>query len=84
MTEIDNLIGYYKFKSPYHKNKWLPFEVVGDSFSKEFPLICRTVEYKGRKKIKIKSEWTLQSVTDMVKTGKLKPVNDINEYLKLK
>jgi len=59
-----NLEGFYKVKSPYHKTeKYLPFHIVYDRGEK---LYCETIEYKGRAINKVEDYWTRESIEKMI------------------
>lgn len=72
IDEINEIKGTYYFKSPYHKNKQLPFVVTGYSHSSDFPVQVLTVEYKGHVALPVESGYSLSSVQDMILRGFLK------------
>lgn len=63
------MIGEYSFKSPYHKNKRLPFFVIRINSDTVF---CETVEYKGHHKKHISGNWSLNHIKAMVNSGFLR------------
>ena len=67
-AEIKNLVGNYLIRNPYTKGnkKTLPFNVLGESFSTEYPVKVETIEYKGTKRNKIVSNYTVESVLSIL------------------
>lgn len=61
----------YTFKSPYHKCKRLPFNVICIN-QHDNRAYCETVEYKGWEKEWINGHWTLESIQKMIDSGYLK------------
>lgn len=60
-----NIIGLWKFKSPYHKNKWLPFLVKSNNE-------VETVEYRGKTAYKTKSKYeNIQETLEKIKAIKV-------------
>lgn len=73
--EIINVLkGEYTFKSPYHKNKRLPFNIIGYSLNEERPVEVETVEYKGWTRSVICSNYTLKTTLEFIVSGKMKRV----------
>ena len=71
--KITEYLGTYKVRSPYHHNKWLPFEIDRiNYFNGAFPLHVSAVEYKGRKRYEIQSDYSIEVINEMIKTGKLR------------
>ena len=71
---IEVLKGEYTFKSPYHKNKRLPFNIIGYSLNEERPVEVETVEYKGWTRSVICSNYTLKTILEFIVSGKMKRV----------
>lgn len=66
------LEGTYKHKSPYHKNKQLPFIVTGRVYREEFPIECIVVEYRGWKRNTFTTGYKYADVKKMIDSGFLK------------
>lgn len=60
------LAGQYNFKSPYHKNKKLPFNIESDGY-------VSTIEYKGWTAYMVQCYYTNEGLNELVNSGKLKP-----------
>jgi hypothetical protein len=71
---IEAIKGNYTFKSPYHKNKRLPFTVVGESIYPEFPVDVRTVAYRGWEKENVFTQYTIESIEEKIQSKFLKRV----------
>ena len=70
------IYGRYTVKSPYHKNKRLPFNIIG-TFS-EGTVLVETVEYEGSSSINVTSSYRIDDIEARIKEGFLKRrVNDI-------
>ncbi|MDD4353593.1 MAG: hypothetical protein PHN56_03990 [Candidatus Nanoarchaeia archaeon] len=64
--------GSYKFVSPYHKNKkYLPFAIIGKSYSADFPIECETVMYCGWNKSIVLTGYTVESLLEKINSGYL-------------
>jgi len=62
--------GGYMFKSPYHKNKkMLPFNIVGKSYTDDFPIQVNTVSYRGWNKEDITTGYTIKGLLDKINSG---------------
>ncbi|MEN9655887.1 MAG: hypothetical protein RL311_819 [Bacteroidota bacterium] len=63
-TQIKNLVGNYLIRNPYTKGnkKNLPFNVLGESFSTEYPVKVETFEYNGKNRNKVVANYTIESV----------------------
>lgn len=68
-SEHSALIGDYTFKSPYHKNKRLPFRVFSISNGQA---TCETVEYRGWTKNIVNGKWPLEEIYRLINTGYLR------------
>lgn len=78
-TKINRLKGLYTFESPYHQDKRkLPFNIIGNSFSDEYPLQVETVEYRGYTESKINTNYKIEVVEEYIKTGLLTKVKEPN------
>lgn len=64
------IYGRYTVKSPYHKNKRLPFNIVG-TFS-EGTVLVETVEYKGSSSMNVTSSYKIGDIEERIKEGFLK------------
>lgn len=64
-----DLIGEYTLKSPYHKRKRLPFNVISCFIDREFNMVVETVEYKGKTRHEIKTNYTSKSIREMIEKG---------------
>ena len=71
--QVNSISGLYTFKSPYHENKRLPFNVLGYEPLSEYEVSVYTVEYRGRKKSDIKTVYKFEDVKRMIENGYLKP-----------
>lgn len=76
MAGISDVIGKYTFKSPYHKNKRLPFTIISVNRFRDNTAEVQTVEYKGWKAEYIHDYWDLKSVLKMISTGFLIKTED--------
>ena len=79
--KINALKGLYTFKSPYHEDeRKLPFEVIGNSYNKEFPVQVKTVEFRGYNKKEITTGYTVESIEQKIESGFLTKVEapDLN------
>lgn len=79
--KINALKGLYTFKSPYHEDeRKLPFEVIGNSYNKDFPVQVKTVEFKGYKKYDIENNYSIDTVQRYIESGFLTKVEapDLN------
>jgi len=71
--EIVNILkGEYTLKSPYHKNKRLPFNILGYSFDEGRPVIVHTFEYKGWVKHDVDTVYSLKTVLEFIMSGLIK------------
>ncbi len=61
------MIGNYKFKSPYHKNKELPFNVEYKSYDGKYKIY--TEEYKGWKCYPIDAYYKAEDIKEMITKG---------------
>jgi hypothetical protein len=68
---MENIIGNYSLKSPYHKNKRLPFSI--RRINQNNTAFCETVEYKGWKRFDVSGDWCLDNLKEMIASGFLKP-----------
>lgn len=59
--------GNYTFKSPYHKNKRLPFNLLGVSGDR---ISVYTVEYKGWTKYDHYGDYTVESLESLLPSFK--------------
>ena len=60
----------FTVKSPYHKNKRLPFRIIGFT---EYPIIfVLTQEYKGKVKNDVTSIYNLDTILEWIESGFLK------------
>lgn len=76
---IEALKGMYQFISPYHDDKRkLPFEVIGNSYNKDFPIKVETVEYRGFEEKKVTDDYKIEVVEDFIKSGFLTKVKATN------
>jgi len=65
--------GDYTLKSPYHKNKRLPFIITGRQwFTPEHPIEVNTVEYKGWTKHDINTGYSIESIKWLIESGTIK------------
>ena len=69
---IEVLKGEYTLKSPYHKNKRLPFNILGYSCNEDYPIMVHTVEYKGWNKHNVDTNYTLKTVLEFIMSGLIK------------
>jgi hypothetical protein len=69
---INSIKGTYHHKSPYHKNKKLPFIITGGFFSNDYPVECIVIEYKGWSKNTILTGYTIESIRDKLSSGRFK------------
>lgn len=79
--KINALKGLYTFKSPYHEDqRKLPFEVIGNSYNKEFPVQVKTVEFRGYNKKEITTGYTVESIEQKIESRFLTKVEapDLN------
>ena len=68
---LNNHKGNYSFKSPYHKNKRLPFNIIGRSYDDNFPIQVNTVSYRGWTKECISTGYTIESILDKINSKHL-------------
>jgi len=67
---IKKVKGLYTFKSPYHKNKRLPFFITGNTyFNDEFPVEVHTIEYRGRQKTDVVTGYSVAAIKHMIENG---------------
>jgi hypothetical protein len=59
------IAGTYLVKSPYHKNKMLPFNIESDGY-------VSTVEYKGWQAYLSQGYYTIESLTSLIESGTIK------------
>ena len=64
--------GNYEVKSPYHKNKMLPFTITGGIYDKEYPIEVSTVEYKGWTPNYFTTGYTEERIRQMLVAGIIK------------
>lgn len=69
---ISNMKGNYLIRNPYTKGnkKTLPFDVLGISFDEKYPVEVKTVEYKGWKRNVVYSNYTIESVMQIINGAK--------------
>jgi hypothetical protein len=70
---MGKLTGDYKFKSPYHKNKYLSFNILYRSFDGTYRVF--TEEYKGHKRFEVDNYYPESNLTDMINKGILLKTN---------
>jgi hypothetical protein len=59
MTQLHEIAGTYILKSPYHKNKKLPFNIESDGY-------VSTVEYKGWQAYLVQCKYSLESLLQLI------------------
>lgn len=78
-TQIKKLVGTYQFKSPYHNDqRLLPFQVLGNSYDKEYPIKAETVEYRGWDEKKRSGNYKIEVIQDFIESGFLVKVKETN------
>lgn len=65
IKKCNSLLGSYKVKSPYHKNKFLPFDLLYTT-QIDNGIEVYTEEYKGRKCYPIKTTYELKSILKLI------------------
>jgi hypothetical protein len=60
-----DIAGTYVVKSPYHKNKLLPFNISKDGY-------VQTVEYKGFTAYLSSRYYPIETLTDLINSGTIK------------
>lgn len=79
-SQAESIKGLWKFKSPYHKNKMLPFFIPGTvSFNSDFPIDVHTLEYRGHKASKVITSYKFEAIKDQIINGKLIPDCDTSK-----
>ena len=61
--------GNYQFKSPYHKKKMLPFNIIGRSFSTDYPIHVYTVEYRGWDRKEAPGDYKIEVLKEFIDSG---------------
>lgn len=61
---MKNIIGKYELKSPYHKRKMLPFNVLRKNLDGTFEV--NTVEYSGKKCFPINTDYTENNINRLI------------------
>ena len=64
MLAIKNITGQYELKSPYHKRKMLPFNVLRKNLDGTFRV--KTVEYSGKKCFPIDIDYTENNINRLI------------------
>ena len=66
--EIKNLVGNYLINNPYTKGnkKTLPFNVLGESYSKDYPVLVQTYEYRGKTRKPYTGNYTIEAVKKII------------------
>ena len=62
MKTFLEMAGTYWLKSPYHKNKKLPFNIESDGY-------VSTVEYKGWDAYLVQGKYSLESLNELIDKG---------------
>jgi len=64
------MVGQYELKSPYHKNKMLPFNVMYKNYDDTFEVY--TEEYKGWTCSPVNTQYTEESIKSLINKGIIK------------
>lgn len=71
---INSVKGEYYVISPYHKaKKKLPFRIWGGSTYGEYPVNVSTVEYKGWERRNVETNYSIESIKELIEKGIIKP-----------
>lgn len=66
--EIKKIVGSYKITNPYTQGnkKTLPFNVLGESYNKDYPVLVQTYTYRGKTRKLYTGNYTVEAVKRII------------------